>query len=68
MEYRFASSVDSNIRSLFSLGLETGVLTLAGMLDFETNSTYSLVVMATDLSPNPLTSLVSVRYVHLIYM
>ena len=61
VEYRFGTSVDSNILSLFSLGAETGVLTLSGTLDFEVNSTYSFIVMATDLSPNPLTSQVAVR-------
>ncbi len=53
--------MDSNIRSLFSLGNETGVLNLIGGLDFEGNSSYIFSCIAVDNNPTqPLSTVVTV--------
>ena len=59
--YSFGPSTPSGILSRFALGNESGVLTLAGALDFEANQSFSFSVVASDRSVDPMSSSVTVK-------
>ncbi|XP_029314980.1 protocadherin-8 [Cottoperca gobio] len=54
--FGFGKQVSHEIRELFQVDNKSGRLTLRSPVDFEDKSTYELDVQATDLGPNPTSS------------
>ncbi|XP_035807158.2 protocadherin alpha-7-like isoform X22 [Amphiprion ocellaris] len=54
--YSFGNDVDGRVRTLFDLNPVTGVITVAGAIDFEESGRYEIDIQASDKGAAPLTT------------